>query len=384
MANAHLFSPNFTPITSAHPINHFNFYPPPVRLSLPRHGEKRDFSLLAVASTSLSPVNVGYLKREFSGHGVSFVEIGESCVLGMGLENGSTANLMLPSGMITSYKAPMWHGSTLEVLHTWVSEGEQGQAVVRGGVYPCFKCSSDGAVPWSPSSWALRDVRGSPRNFIQVELISGDSDDLIEVTYIVTLQPELLSSELVISNLKSLPLQLVGSVMTHLTVSTPDATYAVGLEGSNYFSRPPFISDFSIVPPKFSQEKRPVSRQLSGNTALGRLLSSGRTGEREDREMEEELEGEENANYAQLTEKMSRVYTSAPRRFTIVDRGRRNSVIVGREGFDEMYMFSPGSKYEWYSKYAYICTGASAVLKPIIVDPKDVWSGGQYLHNPNL
>ena len=33
----------------------------------------------------------------------------------------------------------------------------------------------------------------------------------------------------------------------------------------------------------------------------------------------EEMEGEENNNYKHLTEKMSRIYTSAPRNFTIID-----------------------------------------------------------------
>lgn len=85
-------------------------------------------------------------------------------------------------------------------------------------------------------------------------MISSDSESIAEVRYIVTLQQDKLSSEIVISNLKSLPLQLTGSVMSHLTVSTPDATYAIGLEGSNFFSRTPFLSNFGLVPPDFGQK----------------------------------------------------------------------------------------------------------------------------------
>lgn len=67
-----------------------------------------------------------------------------------------------------------------------------------------------------------------------------------------------------------------------------------------------------------------------------------------------------------------------------VEQGRRNSVVAGRKGFDELYLFSPGSSHEFYSKYSYICVGASAMLKPIMLRPGDVWKGGQQLHNPNL
>lgn len=65
-------------------------------------------------------------------------------------------------------------------------------------------------------------------------------------------------------------------------------------------------------------------------------------------------------------------------------QGRRNSVVVGREGFDELYMFSPGSNHDLYGQYAYICVGQAAVLKPIIIGSEEVWRGGQHLHNPNL
>ncbi|KAJ8637470.1 hypothetical protein MRB53_011737 [Persea americana] len=128
---------------------------------------KRDRSLLALASSSHSPNNVDYLESEFGGHGVDFTGIGDSCVVKMELEDGSTANLMLPSGLITLYKPHMWHGGMMEVLHTAVSEGQDGGPVVRGGVSMDFKCGSSGGITWSPSTWALHDVRGSPQDSIQ-------------------------------------------------------------------------------------------------------------------------------------------------------------------------------------------------------------------------
>lgn len=161
---------------------------------------------------------------------------------------------------------------------------------------------------------------------MQVELISSDIEAMVEFKYIVTLQQDLLSSEVMITNLKSSNLHLMGSVVTHLTVSTPDATYAIGLQGSNYFSKPPLMSDFSIIPPDFGQKRLPGSRQPWATTLQGLLLSwdnqvdkdsRGKIGEQDN---EGESEGEEDDNYAHLTDKMSRIYTSTPRRFTVIDR----------------------------------------------------------------
>lgn len=59
-------------------------------------------------------------------------------------------------------------------------------------------------------------------------------------------------------------------------------------------------------------------------------------------------------------------------------------MVVGRKGFEELYIFSPGSSHEIYGKYAYLCVGSSAMLKPITVAPGQVLELGQALHNPNL
>ncbi|XWS58271.1 hypothetical protein CRYUN_Cryun08bG0019600 [Craigia yunnanensis] len=233
---------------------------------------RREFPFPSVASIPYQPINVDYLEREFSGHGVTFEGIGDSCVAKIGLDNGSTVTLMLPSGLITSYKAPMWHGGTVELLHTSVSEGDEGEAVIQGGVSLALNCEGDNEVSWSPSCWALRDIRGNSKDSIKVEQISSDSENMVETRHIVTLQEDVLSSDILVSNSTSSQLQRTGSLISHLTVSSPEATYALGLEGSTFLSMPPFLSNL----------------------------------------------------------------------------GRRNSVVVGREGFDEVYMFCPGSSHEIY------------------------------------
>ncbi|PPS17569.1 hypothetical protein GOBAR_AA03029 [Gossypium barbadense] len=284
----------------------------------------------------------------------------------MGLDNGSTATLMLPSGLITSYKAPMWHGSTVELLHTSVSEGDDGEAVIQGGVSLALNYEDDNEVPWSPSTWVLRDIRGNSKDSIKVELISRDTDNMVETRHIVTLGEDILTSEISVTNSNSSPLQWTGSIISHLTVSSPEATYALGLEGSNFHNVPPFLSNFGIIP--------------------------------------SDLDEENDSEISQLWKQMGLkgIYTCAPRFFTLIDRiiygypnpqseqadvkhcGRRNSVVVGRDGFDEVYMYSPGSSHEIYGEYSFICVGQSTLLKPIMLGPGEVWRGSQHLHNPNM
>ncbi|XVF57331.1 hypothetical protein PTKIN_Ptkin06aG0196500 [Pterospermum kingtungense] len=326
MAYSSLFSPNFTPFTK--PSNHHLPYHPHLPfISLQYPNTRREFPSPHVASIPYQPINVDYLEGEFSGHGVTFEGIGDSCVAKMGLDNGSKATLMLPSGLITSYKAPMWHGGTVELLHTSVSEGDDGEALIQGGVSLALNCDGDNEASWSPSSWALCDIRGNAKDSIKVELRSSDSENMVETRHIVTLQEDVLISEILISNLNSSQLQCTGSIISHLTVSSPEATYALGLEGSNFHSMPPFLSDFGIIPPDFDQENDSYISQLWSQTGLQRLFNGlGQRNQKNGSDAEgkkrksEEMEGEEEDDYKQLNEQMSRIYTSAPRFFTLIDR----------------------------------------------------------------
>uniref|UniRef100_A0A0F7CYY3 NDH-dependent cyclic electron flow 5 n=1 Tax=Francoa sonchifolia TaxID=23250 RepID=A0A0F7CYY3_9ROSI len=390
MANTSLFSPHFTPISSKNPSKLQIPFPSNLPFThntsqFSTNMRKFHFPIPAVASIPYQPINIDYLEQEFNGHGVTFESVGDICVAKMTMENGSTVSMMLPSGLITSYKAPMWHGGIIELLHTAVSQGENGRnPVIEGGVSVAIDCESEG-LSWSPISWSFRSITGNPRESIQIELITSDSGNKVEVKYIITLEEDVLTSEIVVINSKASPIQLKGCLVSHLTVSTPDATYAIGLEGSDFFNIQPFLSKFSMIPPKSSQKKGDGSGWgvLKGVLA-GLGAGNGNDGNELESSSQEEMEGEESDNYKQLDEQMSRIYTSAPRNVTVIDRGRRNSVIVGREGFKELYMLSPGSKNEIYSKYSYICIGQSAMLIPIVIGPEDEWKGRQVLHNPNL
>ncbi|CAK9319747.1 unnamed protein product [Citrullus colocynthis] len=342
-----------------------------------RRSGGRGFRLPGVASVPYQPINVDYLEEEFNGqgHGVTFEGIGDECVAKLRLDNGGSAILMFPSGLITSYKSPMWHGGSLELLHSSVSEDNNGDVVVQGGVSLALDCGSNRL---EDVSWALHNVTGNPRESIQMELISRASEGMVELKYTVTLGEDMLTSELTVCNNKKTSLELKGCVLSHMTVSTPEATFAIGLEGSDFHSMPPFSSKSAIIPPDYYGQG-----SSSGLTKTLKGILSG-WGKSNQRDSEEEIEGEETDNSKQLMEQMSRIYTSAPRNFTIIDRGRRNSVVVGRDGFDELYIFSPGSNHVYYGEYSYICLGQSAMLKPILLEPQQVWRGSQYLYNPNL
>lgn len=62
--------------------------------------------------------------------------------------------------------------------------------------------------------------------------------------------------------------------------------------------------------------------------------------------------------------------------YVCFERGRRNSVMLERDGFKEVYVLSPGSGHESYSKYSYACIGNTALLEPIILKAGSKWRGG--------
>ncbi|KAK9671681.1 hypothetical protein RND81_12G047600 [Saponaria officinalis] len=384
MSSSALFSSNTSPLNATNHSKAASFpsTPTPKCITFSR----RDTALpISVTSPSVSypqpqpepSFNVDYLEREFGSHGVSFKGLGQSYVIKMILENGSAVSVLLPSGLVTSYKPKMWHGSSVEVLHTSVSEDQAGNPVIQGGVSLSFDFSDNEGFSWSPSTWLLNDVQGSPQESIQVEMISRDVSKMVEVKHMLSLTDDSLKSEIIISTINCSQLKLKGSILNHLNVSTPEATYAIGLEGSNFFDREPLNSNFCIIPPDTPKAKKADPRQL---LPLTKLFSA----KNDDGELTVEMDGEENDNYKHLTDKMSRIYKFAPRNFTIIDRGRRNSVNVGRKGFEEVYLYSPGSTHESYGKYSYICVGQLALLKPVSLRSDQIWTGGQLLHNPNL
>lgn len=191
---------------------------------------------------------------------------------------------MLTRGMVTSYKVKVWHGGKVELLHTWVEQEEDEEVVIRGGVSSAFNSNYD--------EWRLQGITGDSSDCVKVELRRSDKiNKEIEMKQIITLRGETLSIELFVTNQGISPIKLEGcSLVSYLTVSTPEATYAVGLEGSDFAETTPFLPRFGIVQGEEEEERSGM------------------------------ISGEEESNYKQLNEEMSRIYTCAPRSFTVIDR----------------------------------------------------------------
>lgn len=150
---------------------------------------------------------------------------------------------------------------------------------------------------------------------MQVELISSNRESMVEMKHIISLRDDILSSELIVKNSSTSSVRVTGSVVNHLVVSTPDATYALGLERSNFLATPPLLSNFSIIPPPTDSSTKNNSDSMS----LWELFTNFGSSKNEKRDSDE-LEGEEDDNNKRLTEEMSRIYTNSPRNFTVIDR----------------------------------------------------------------
>lgn len=127
----------------------------------------------------------------------------------------------------------------------------------------------------------------------------------------MTLKEDLLSSQLVIKNLKLSPLKWTGCIISHLTVSSPGATYAIGLQGSDIHNIAPFSTKYEMIAP---DETGSGLRQIWGS--LEGLVGSSAA----ERKIHVVSDREEDNDYKQLNEEMSMIYTSAPREFTVIDR----------------------------------------------------------------
>ena len=148
-----------------------------------------------------------------------------------------------------------------------------------------------------------------------MEIVSQDISKMVEVKYNITLKPDTMISEVTVMNSRSSKLELTGSILSHLTVSTPDATYAYGLEGSNFVEKLPLVSEFCIIPTNLAKRKDTSPSRSWPLSSVKDLFAK-----RDVKETNKDNIGEEDDNYKHLSEDMSRIYTSAPRNFTIIDR----------------------------------------------------------------
>jgi hypothetical protein len=135
-----------------------------------------------------------------------------------------------------------------------------------------------------------------------------------EAQYAVTLSPNLISSELSITNNSSSPRHITGCILNHLKASTPDATYLIGMQCSSYFTCEPIMSEFAISLPSASKTGMGwAEKGLDG-------LFGKRIGDISGKIRDEGEEIEEESNYVHMTEESSQFYQNTPREFTVLDR----------------------------------------------------------------
>jgi len=165
---------------------------------------------------------------------------------------------------------------------------------------------------------ASSEVRSLTRRVsLQIELVSAAPGGAAAARCVVTLHPEALATELAVTNTAPAPMALSCGVSNHLRVSTPDATYALGLQGSDYRSVEPALSEFSIIPPDYRAAAE-SARHRWANRGFDMILAGGG---RDRGAADDQPDGEED-HYKHMTDAMCRVYSHAPRDFTIIDRVR--------------------------------------------------------------
>ena len=165
---------------------------------------------------------------------------------------------------------------------------------------------------------ASSEVRSLTRRVsLQIELVSAAPGGAAAARCVVTLHPEALATELAVTNTAPAPMALSCGVSNHLRVSTPDATYALGLQGSDYRSVEPALSEFSIIPPDY-RAAAGSARYRWANRGFDMILAGGG---RDRGAADDQPDGEED-HYKHMTDAMCRVYSHAPRDFTIIDRVR--------------------------------------------------------------
>ncbi|KAF9599572.1 hypothetical protein IFM89_039403 [Coptis chinensis] len=177
---------------------------------------------------------------------------------------------MLTIGLITTYKAHMWHGTTPRF---YTQLFQRVKAVLLLYKEACFGFRG---VPWSP--------------------VTGFSM-MCEET-----QKTLSTQSSINSNFNF-------EVRKHFSIE--DNWNFSMQNGSNYFKKTPFVSDYTIIPPKIVKQNNGAFQGLFSSRE--RRIKTKSAELKQNTKTEEELEGQEKDNYGCLTEEMSRIYTSAPR-----------------------------------------------------------------------
>ncbi|ONK68970.1 uncharacterized protein A4U43_C05F17930 [Asparagus officinalis] len=336
---------------------------------------KASSSSTVTTTTTQSPPQS--LEQKFGRKGIKFTENGDMSSVELTVRNGSSLNLRIPDGLITSYRPKVyWKDDGYEeVLHT-VNNG----GLVKGGLGLVLNNESKLGIngsPWSASEWVVKDTDSDSFDAVQVELSCTNGDNSLDITYIISLYPLSMATAVVVQNNGKKPVKLKSAILSHLKFKTQKGSAIQGLRGCSYCAHPPLSSGFSIMSPS--------EAMMSESTGWFGSSEENKGSWKVEDDMYIMLRSKISRVYAAPPEeRLKRIYNTAPSKFETIDRGSKLGFRVIRMGYEDFYLGSPGSFSEKYGTDYFICTGPASTLVPVDLNPGEEWRGAQVIEHDNL
>ncbi|KAJ7514268.1 hypothetical protein O6H91_23G036000 [Diphasiastrum complanatum] len=338
------------------------------------------------------------LQKKFAGSkAVRFQQKGNLVMMELKAEKGSTARMLLPQGLITSYKPSMWHGGFEEMLHIETSEVD-GVPKAEGGIGLNFSYA-DGEpgsiLSESSQIWELEDILEEPSGTVQVMLMcripgcGKQGHDVLSLHYIVTLSQTMLASAIAVSNIGRSTMKFTGSVFSYVALSDIEGTYVVGLKGCRYSSVPTASEStkkyniFHAIGQIWSDKINKNQNKLEDISFSSQQLGTDHA-TFVPRGMNDLMDwAVEKEDYAGLSDGMKRLYMMLNDSCMLLDRGKRRSLVFRRVGFSDLWLCNPGrksGKRDW-DKIA--CIGPASAHQPVVLEPGQEWRAAQVIQNLN-
>lgn len=327
------------------------------------------------------------LDQKFGRKGIKFSESGNTPTVELTVRNGSSLQLNIAEGLVTSYKPKVyWKDDGFEeVLYTVPATGSEF-AKPKGGiglVIDDVSASSANGVSTSSkgkslslSEWTVKDADSDSIDALQVEL--SCTEGTLDITYVVSLYPLSMATAVIVKNNARKPVHMKSAILSHLIFKKRGGAAIQGLKGCSYCSHPPLSSPFEILSP-------PEAMKSESSSWFG-----------SEPENKPGVWSVQEETYTMLKDKMSRVYTAppaerlkdfyktAPSKYETLDQGRGLFFRVIRMGYEDIYLSSPGSYSKKFGNDYFICTGPASMLEPVIVNPGEEWRGAQVIEHDNL
>lgn len=128
--------------------------------------------MAASSSPLLSSTPPQLLEQKFGRKGVRFAQPNGISTVELAVRNGSSLQLRLSDGLVTSYKPKVyWKDDGFEEIVYTVSDGSAAGASVKGGIGIVLnnlsRTNRDGST-WSASQWDVKHVESDSLDAVQV------------------------------------------------------------------------------------------------------------------------------------------------------------------------------------------------------------------------